>query len=91
MEDIFRRYGVFTLVLLIGISSVAAALLLSKKRMHSPSTGRSVWEYMLVWPLFYGNSPEDNNKRAGRLFTDREVVGWVILAVLIVLAVGFNW
>lgn len=53
----------------------------------SKRTGRrSVWSYVLLWPLLF----ERERPEGGGLFTKRELVGWGLLLLLIVVAVAFG-
>jgi hypothetical protein len=54
---------------------------------QSRKTGRrSVWSYILIWPLIL----ERESKEDRGLFTKRELIGWGLLLLLIVLAVSLN-
>ena len=44
-------------------------------------------DYILLWPILLD---ADRDKRNGAFLTQREWVGWVIVALLIVLAVAFT-
>lgn len=44
-------------------------------------------DYLLLWPRLLRSSKSVDRSR--RLFTDRELWGWLVLAVLIVIGVVF--
>jgi CDP-diglyceride synthetase len=55
-------------------------------RKNKRSGRRSVWSYVLLWPLLF----ERERPEGGGLFTKRELIGWGILLLLIAVAVGFG-
>jgi hypothetical protein len=94
MEQGFWRFGFFTLVILVGICGLAAAYAQSKKRERASGQRRSLLDYLLVWPLLFdisSKSAKDEGKSGGRLLTNRAIVGWLVVAALIVLAMVFHW
>ena len=88
----FWRYGFVVLALLVGTGGLVAAFGRSKMRVRGDAHRRSIWNYILVWPLLFGSASSKNKKqRDGRLLTNRELVGWLVVAVLLVLAMTFHW
>jgi CDP-diglyceride synthetase len=55
-------------------------------RKNKRSGRRSVWSYVLLWPLLF----ERERPEGGGLFTKREPIGWGLLLLLIALAVTFG-
>ena len=86
MSDAFSRLGPFLLVLLFGVGALALAYRQSKKRASMGTQSRSLLDYLLLWPLLFEKSSVD---RSRRLLTNREVVGWVIVGLLIVVGLVF--
>jgi hypothetical protein len=78
----------FILPALVVVLAVAAAigsyfvLRQNQRRGH-----RSIWSYILIWPLLLERT--DSNE-GGRLFSKRELIGWGVVLVLIAVAVLFN-
>ena len=48
---------------------------------------RSVWSYILIWPLLFERAEQRDKVR---LLSKRELLGWGLLLLLIVVAVSFN-
>ncbi len=87
MSDAFSRFGPFLLVLLFGAGSLVLAYRQSKKRVSAPGQSRSFLDYLLLWPLLFEKSSSVDRSR--RLLTNREIVGWIIVLLLIVIGVTF--
>ena len=86
------HFGFVVLALLLGIAGLVAAYSRSRMQVRGTSQRRSIWDYLLIWPLLFGSaSIEDKAKRGGRPLTNRELLGWIAVAVLIVLAIIFHW
>lgn len=84
-------FAAFALVLIVGTVGLVVALARSARRARSPDKSRSILDYLLVWPLLLEQNaahPDDNQKRRSR---KRIAVGWIFLAILIVLAMYFHW
>ena len=86
MSDAVSRFGPFLLVLLFGAGALALAYRQSKKRASTDTPSRSLLDYLLLWPLLFEKSSVD---RSRRLLTNRKVVGWVIVVLLIVVGLVF--
>jgi len=49
---------------------------------------KRLWHhYAFLWPIVLG---ADKDKRGGRFLTTREWLGWILVAVVIILAVAFT-
>jgi hypothetical protein len=86
MSGAFSRFGPFLLVLLFGTGALVLAYRQSKKRASTDTQSRSLLDYFLLWPLLFEKSPVDRSRRS---FTNREIVGWLIVALLIVVGLVF--
>ncbi len=60
---------------------------LSKRRVASGSGSRSWLDYLLLWPLLFEASSSVN--RSQRLLTNREIIGWLIVVLLMVVVMAF--
>jgi hypothetical protein len=85
------RYGFFVLAILIGLSGLVAAYFRAQRYVRSEDQGPSVWDYVLLWPLLFNKTSADLASRQRRLLTTREIVGWLIVLVLIVVAMALGW
>lgn len=87
--ELFERYGIFSILMLFAV--VWAAFLLGRRNKYSRRDGpRPVWHYFLLWPLILQR--DDLGKRTGKsLLSSREVAGWVVVVLLLVLAIAFGW
>jgi hypothetical protein len=85
------RYGFFVLTILIGLSGLFAAYYRAQKYVRSEDESPSVWDYVLLWPLLFSKTSADTASRQRRLLTTREIVGWLVVMGLIVVAVVFGW
>ena len=75
------------LVLVLGAGALALAYRQSKKRVSTDGQSRSWLDYLLLWPLLFEKSSSADRPR--RLLTNREVVGWLIVVLLIVVGLVF--
>jgi hypothetical protein len=92
MDSALKHYGFLVLVTLIGIAGLAAAFWQSKKSARVLEGKRSLLDYVLLWPLLFGNDHArsgNGHKRVG--FPKRVIIGWLILLVLIASAMMFDW
>lgn len=91
-NDASSRFGFMALALLVGCSGLIATFGRLRSRDGSPDAKRSLLDYLLVWPLLLGKPSRGSDvRRDARFFTGRELGGWLILLVLIVLAIAFSW
>jgi hypothetical protein len=86
MSDAFSRIGLFLFVLPFGAGALVLAYRQSKKRASTDGPSRSWLDYLLLWPLLFEKSSVD---RSRRLLTNRELLGWLIVALLIVVGLVF--
>lgn len=78
------RY-VFAIVALILVGGFAAAVYFVQSPRGSSVKREHPWvSYLLVWPLILD---ADSNKRAGRFFTRREWLGWLVVVALVAFGV----
>jgi hypothetical protein len=85
------RYGFIALAILIGLSGLFAAYYRAQRYSRSEDQSPSVWDYLLLWPLFFSKTSPDLASRQRRLLSTREIVGWLVVVVLIVGTVLFGW
>ena len=82
------RYGFALLVALLGIAGLVASYCRAQSSTTEQKTKHSKWDYLLVWPLILKRGV---NSRGNKLLSDREFIGWGIVAILIIAAVAFRW
>ena len=87
MNHVLSRFGPFLLVLLVGCFGLFIAYRRSKSRVSTRGENRSLLDYLLLWPLLFESSSSVDRSR--RLLTTRELIGWLIVAVLIVVGMVF--
>jgi hypothetical protein len=87
MSDAVSRFGLFFLVLIIGAAGLALACRQSKRRASVGGRQRSLFDYFLIWPLLFESSSSVDRSR--RLLTNRELIGWLVVALLIVVGMVF--
>jgi len=88
MGEKMLTYWPFAAVCMIGVAFVIALVMYAR----SPRTGGELklrWHYVLLWPLLIDWLQKDP-KRAGVLFTKRELIGWGIVVLLVVVAIIVN-
>jgi len=92
VNDLLHHFGFMVLILLLGCGGLLVALARLRTRDRSLTAKRSFLDYLLVWPLLFGKSSSDDRSRhiSSRL-TSRELIGWLSVLVLIVLAILFKW
>lgn len=88
MSQASLRYGVVLLAVLVGTIGLALAYRRSKTRASNLSRPRSVLDYLLIWPLLFESS--SNVDRSKQLLTTREIVGWLVVAALMIFVVAFS-
>ena len=87
MSDAFSRAGALILVLVLGAGVLALAYRQSKRRVSTDAQSRSWLDYLLLWPLLFKKSSSVDRSR--RLLTNREIMGWLIVVLLMIIAVVF--
>ena len=87
VTDTPTRYA--PLVLLFLLAGVWAVLTYrySKRRVRMRGGPRSWADYILLWPLIFEASSSVDRSR--RLLTNRELLGWLIVAILIAVGVTY--
>ena len=88
MKDTLLAYWPLMLVCLIGIVFVTALILYARKSEPSGEF-KFKWHYLFLWPLLIDWLQKDP-KRAGVLFTKRELIGWAIVLLVVVVAIIIN-
>jgi hypothetical protein len=84
MNDAFSRAGPFLLALALGAAVLVLAYRQSKRRVSTDGQSRSWFDYLLLWPLLLEKSSSVDRSR--RLLTNREMAGWLIVVVLMIVA-----
>ena len=87
MNHFLSRFGPLLLAGFTGASALVLAYHRSKKRVSSRSESRAPLDYLLLWPLLFKASSSVD--RFERLLTNREIIGWLIVAALIVVGMVF--
>jgi hypothetical protein len=87
VTDFLERYGQFLLAATVGVFALVAAYRQSKRSATNPNRPKSVLDYLLVWPLFFGGNAKTNRSKG--LFTVRELFGWIIVVALIAVGMAF--
>jgi hypothetical protein len=92
MDSALKHYGFFVLVILIGTAGLGAVFWRSKRASRTRDGRRSLLDYLLLWPLLFGN----DNTRSGDVhksasFPKRVVIGWLIVLALVVSAMILDW
>jgi hypothetical protein len=85
------RHGFLVLTVLIGLGGLFAAYYRAQKYIRSEDQSPSAWDYVLLWPLLLNKTSADSASRQRTLLTTREIVGWLVVLLLIVVAVIFGW
>jgi hypothetical protein len=69
--------------------TAAVGLLIDAKEPKPRRGRRPIWHYLLVWPILLDKSRQ-NVTASGRIFTTREIVGWIIVLLLAISAFVFE-
>jgi hypothetical protein len=91
MDNTLMHRGYFLLVLLIGIVGLAAAFWQSKRSARTQDGKRSLLDYLLLWPLLFGKERTSPGTGRATGISARVIIGWLVVLVLIVLAMVFDW
>ena len=90
VDDLTKR-GVFLLVVLLSLGALLIAVLRSKKRVQTSPSPRSLWDYLLVWPVVFDQpTRRERVARGGRFLTTGEVVGATVFLLVLILALIFG-
>jgi len=82
---------IFLFVILLGAAALAAALLAYARSPRPRQGPRPVWHYLLIWPLILEkNQKTTDASDAARVLSTREIIGWLIVAALIIAAFAFK-
>jgi hypothetical protein len=89
MDTGMARFGLFFLVLLLGMVALLVAVLRSRRRLQSGKS-RPLLDYFLLWPLVL-DQPARRERVAGggRFFTTGELVGVAIFIVILIIGLAF--
>jgi hypothetical protein len=87
------HYGYYLLLpISVGIGGLLVAIRRSRKRVVAKSRMRPLSDYILLWPLLFRGSSNDQSESRGRhLFSSRELIGWALVLMLMALAIVFEW
>jgi hypothetical protein len=85
--EFWENYGVLSIVIALAVTGVVS-LLVIRERPSPRNAARPWWHFVLLWPIVL---ERDNPKRPVGLgqLSKRELIGWVIVLVLIILAIIF--
>lgn len=73
------------LVLALAVVAVVSSYFVIRQNQRRGR--RSVWSYVLLWPLLFERAERNEG---GRLLSKRELIGWGLLLLVIGVAVFFN-
>jgi hypothetical protein len=86
--DFWETYGVLAILLLLAVAG-AVSLLAIRKRPLPRDAPRPWWHFVLLWPIVLERNNPKRPAGLGQL-SKREVVGWVVVLALIILAIVFE-
>jgi hypothetical protein len=91
-HDFVGRYGYLVLVMMVGLISLLFAFRRSRTRVTTKAMNRSVWDYVLLWPLIFDDAKRRARVASGGAFlTTGELVGLIALITLIAASIIFGW
>ena len=91
MDGFTRHFGVFFLVLLVGLVALAIAILRSKRRVQSATPTRSLWDYVFLWPLIFDQpARRERVSQGGRFLTTGETFGAIAFLVILIFALAIG-
>lgn len=73
------------------MAGLFAAYYRAQKYIRSVDQSPLTWDYALLWPLLLNKTSATTARGQRRLLTTREIVGWLVVLILIVVAVVFGW
>lgn len=88
MQAALITYWPLVLVCVIGVALIVTLVLYARKSEPVREI-RFKWHYLFLWPLLFDWLQKDP-KRAGVLFTKRELIGWGLVLLLVVVAIIIN-
>ncbi len=88
-NEMVERFGWLLAVVLVGFAGLLLAYRYAHKRLETSRNRRTFIDYILIWPLFLGRSANDAEMTKRTVLTKREVLGWLIVIALMLLAIVF--
>ena len=88
MTEILLKYGVLILAVLIFSGFIIWIILRNDTTKENEEFKPTIWSYLLIWPLLLNKKEGDRTVKRG--FTKREWIGWLIFAIIALLAIIFT-
>jgi hypothetical protein len=85
LQILITRYWYLLAALAFGVVFVIMLIRTSVRRKDAQPASRDIWDFLFLWPLLL--SRRDGGQVVRRGFSNRELIGWLIVAVIAVLAV----
>lgn len=85
LEILITRYWYLLAALVFGVVFVIVLIRTSVRRKGAPPVSRDIRDFLFLWPLLL--SRRDGGQVVRRGLSRRELIGWLIVAVIAVLAV----
>jgi len=86
--EFWETHGILAILIVLAVAG-AVSLLAIRTRPLPRDVPRPWWHFVLLWPIALERSNPKRPARLGQL-SKREVVGWVVVLALIVLAIFFE-
>ena len=88
LDTLGERYGFSILAVLAALVALVVSISRAKKRIRTRHQTRSLWDYVLLWPLILDRpARRERVARGARFLTTRELIAGLILFLVMVLAV----
>jgi len=88
MTEFLMKYGILIFAVLISVGFIIWIILRNDMTKGNEEFKPTIWSYLFLWPLLLTKKEGDRTVQRG--FTKREWIGWLIFAVIALLAIIFT-
>ena len=88
MTDFLLKYGFLIFAVLIFAGFIIWIILRNDTTKANEEFKPTIWSYLFIWPLLLTRKEGDRTVQRG--FTKREWIGWLIFALIALLAILFT-
>ncbi len=88
MTEFLLKYGFLIVAVLLAAGFIIWLILRNDTAKENEDFKPTIWSYLFIWPLLLTRKEGDRTVQRG--FTKREWIGWLIFALIALLAILFT-